>query len=272
MPHDAIGRFYDSLAETYHLVRPGWADGIARQGKALDALTTAVLGSGPRDVLDCTCGIGTQALGLAELGHRVTGTDISRESVVRARREAASRALPLGVLVGDMRALPVRTASFDVVLSGDNAVAHLLTDHDLVAALAEMHRVLRPNGMLVLTLHTYEKPPASRRHVTDPHATTTPAGPAVSFQSWRWHPDTEHYDFENIRVLPDGDRWRLAVERTTLRALSRVQLADAARRAGYMGTTWHEPEETGYFQSVFTARPVPPEAVPGGSAPEDRPR
>jgi glycine/sarcosine N-methyltransferase len=257
MPPDTIGRFYDSLAETYHLIRPGWEEAIARQGEALDALAGAVLGSGPLDILDCTCGIGTQALGLAGRGHRVTGMDLSRDSVRRARREAADRAVRLVVLVGDMTALPVRPSSFDVVVSGDNAIAHLLTDHDLVAALTEMRRVLRPDGVLVLTLHTYEEPALSRHHVTDPHATTTPGGPAVSFQSWRWHPDAEHYDFENIQVLPDGDGWRMAVERTTLRALSRVQLVDAACRAGFVAAAWHEPAETGFFQPVFTARPAP---------------
>jgi SAM-dependent methyltransferase len=176
---------------------------------------------------------------------------------VRARREAANRAVHLDVLVGDMKALPMRPSSFDVVVSGDNAIAHLLTDHDLVAGLTDMRRVLRSDGLLVLTLHTYEDPPVSHRQFTDPHVTTTPAGPAISFQSWRWHAGGERYDFENIRVVPDGDGWRVGVERTTLRALSRVQLTDAACRAGYVAATWHEPLETGFFQPVFTARPAP---------------
>lgn len=256
MPRHAIGRFYDSLAEEYHFVRPGWSEDIPRQGEALDGLMGAVLGPGPLDILDCTCGIGTQALGLAGRGHNVTAMDISRNSVVRAKREAVDRAVPMEVLVGDMRALPVRQSSFDVVVSGDNAIAHLLDDHDLVAALTAMRRALRPCGLLILTLHTYEEPLASSRQVTEPRVSTTHVGPVVSFQSWRWHADGKHYDFENIRVLPDGDGWRTAVERTTLRALSRVQLADAARRAGYVEARWHEPGETGFFQPVFTARPA----------------
>jgi tRNA/tmRNA/rRNA uracil-C5-methylase (TrmA/RlmC/RlmD family) len=53
---------------------------LRRQGAALDALT----GRERAAVLDCACGIGTQALGLALRGHRVVGTDVSARAVVRA--------------------------------------------------------------------------------------------------------------------------------------------------------------------------------------------
>lgn len=251
-----IGRFYDSLAETYHLVRPGWEESVLRQGAVLHALALAHLGPGLLDVLDCTCGIGTQALGLAGEGHDVVGVDISAESVARARREAGARGLPARFLAGDMRALPLRASSFDVVVSGDNAVAHLATDTDLLAALRAMRRVLRPRGLLVITLHTYERGRPPRHQHTDPQMTSTPDGPAVGFQRWRWHEDGERYDFENIRVLPDGAGWRLEVLRTTLRALTREQITRAAGRAGFRDLAWLEPQDTGFFQPIFVGRPA----------------
>jgi 2-polyprenyl-3-methyl-5-hydroxy-6-metoxy-1,4-benzoquinol methylase len=53
--------------------------------------------------LDCTCGIGTQALPLARLGYRVTGTDISPAAVKRARAEATMRGLDADFKVSDVR-------------------------------------------------------------------------------------------------------------------------------------------------------------------------
>jgi ubiquinone/menaquinone biosynthesis C-methylase UbiE len=219
MSQDSIGHFYDSLAVNYHLIYSDWAESVRSQGAALDVLAIETLGPGPFDIFDCTCGIGTQALGLAGRGHRVAGMDISEESVARAKREADSRSLSLAVVVGDVKALPMRPSRFDIVVSGDNAIAHLLTRHDLLAALTEMRRVLRVGGLLVITLRTYEDSDAPRREYTEPQSIATPAGPVVSFQGWRWHEDGERYDFENIQVLPDGDDWRLAVRRTTLWAL-----------------------------------------------------
>lgn len=73
MPEISVARFYDELADDYHLIYADWDASIRRQGAALDAL----IGQDRADVLDCACGIGTQAIGLALRGHRVTGTDLT---------------------------------------------------------------------------------------------------------------------------------------------------------------------------------------------------
>jgi SAM-dependent methyltransferase len=155
--------FYDDLAEDYHLVYPDWNASVRRQGTALDGVVRGALGDREHSVLDCSCGIGTQALGLARHGHRVVGSDLSPRAVRRAALEAAQRGLALPAAAADMRSLPFIDECFDVVVSGDNSVAHLLTDQDLRAALAGMRRVLRPGGLLVLTLRDYEHERAARR-------------------------------------------------------------------------------------------------------------
>ncbi|MBV9279172.1 MAG: methyltransferase domain-containing protein, partial [Chloroflexi bacterium] len=82
-------QFYDELAASYHLIFADWRGGsMPRQGEALDRLIRAGLGPPPRSVLDCSCGIGTQSIGLALQGYRVRGTDLSPRAVERARREA----------------------------------------------------------------------------------------------------------------------------------------------------------------------------------------
>ena len=87
---DSVRAFYDELAESYHLIFADWQGSMRRQATALDRLIQEQLGPGPHDILDCACGIGTQAIGLALLGHRVQATDISPNAVARAEREAAT--------------------------------------------------------------------------------------------------------------------------------------------------------------------------------------
>ena len=58
-------------------------------------------------VLDASCGIGTQAIGLARAGFSVTATDISRASVERCAREASARGLTMTTGVADLRVLDV---------------------------------------------------------------------------------------------------------------------------------------------------------------------
>ena len=57
--------FYDQLAESYHLLYPDWEASAMRQARALNGLVRHQRGTGPQTILDCACGIGTQAVGSA---------------------------------------------------------------------------------------------------------------------------------------------------------------------------------------------------------------
>ncbi|MFJ3515068.1 class I SAM-dependent methyltransferase [Streptomyces sp. NPDC090131] len=246
--------FYDELAGRYDLIYADWDASTTRQGRALDSLLTAALGPGPHTVLDNACGIGTQALGLAALGHRVTGTDLSPASVARAAREAAQRALALPVAVADMRALPFADASFDAVVCADNALPHLLTARDVSAALAETLRVLRPGGLLLLSTRPYGELRRARPQSELPHVHHGPEGRTVTFQLWHWHADGERYDLELFQLLPAGDTWTTRMSSTAYWALPEEETAGYARRAGFADALWHAPADTGFHQPVLAAR------------------
>nr|WP_043666079.1 class I SAM-dependent methyltransferase [Streptomyces xylophagus] len=250
----SVRDFYDGLAADYHLIFPDWDASMARQAEALDGLVRARLGAGPHRVLDCSCGIGTQAIGLAAVGHGVIGSDLSPAAVTRAAAEAAARGIGLPVTVADMRTLPFRASAFDVVVCADNSLPHLLTPDDVRAALVGMRRVLRDDGLLVLSVRDYDEIRAGRPASAAPQVSTTGQGRVVTFQLWHWHEDGERYDLEHFQLLPDGDGWEVRVRRTTYWAQTRRQLTDAVREAGFADVSWHGPESSGFYQPVLTAR------------------
>jgi 2-polyprenyl-6-hydroxyphenyl methylase/3-demethylubiquinone-9 3-methyltransferase len=105
-------------------------------------------------VLDVGCGGGLLTEPMAALGYYMHGVDMHEEGVVKARAHAASRAqrgvapvpeVRLQYSVGNAYALPFEDASFDAIVCSD-VFEHL---HDLRLAVKEMHRVLRPGGVLV---------------------------------------------------------------------------------------------------------------------------
>ena len=150
--------FYDQLAPFYHLIYKDWEADIAQQAKCLSEIIYGQWGKSARSVLDVSCGIGTQSIGLATLGFRVTGSDLSPETVERAKKEAASRHLNMSFSVCDMRRVGTHHGGgFDVVLSGDNSVPHLLRDEEIILALRGMHACLRPGGGCVITIRDYDK-------------------------------------------------------------------------------------------------------------------
>ncbi|MFH8381284.1 methyltransferase domain-containing protein [Kitasatospora sp. NPDC018058] len=255
MPQSLLGRFYDDFADDYHLLYDDWNAALARQGAALDALIRERLGDRPVEVLDCACGIGTQAIGLAGLGHQVTGTDLSPASAARATVEAAARGLHLPTAAADMRGLPFPAGRFDVVVCADNALPHLLTAEDVRAALGEMRRVLRPGGALLVTTRPYDELRRAQPASTPPQTTERDGRRSVIFQLWQWHADGERYDLELFRLLPDdGGQWQVAVRRSTYWALTQEQLSGFAAEAGLAGIGWAQPADTGFFQPVLIAR------------------
>jgi SAM-dependent methyltransferase len=246
----SVRDFYDALAPDYHRIFADWDASMARQAAALEAL----MGPGPHRILDCACGIGTQAIGLARGGHRVVGSDLSPVAAARATAEASARGARLPTAAADMRRLPFTASVFDVVVCADNSMAHLLTAADVEAALAGMRRVLRDGGLLLLTVRDYDEIRRARPGAPPPHVSETSDGRVITFQLWHWHEDGERYDQEHFQVSGDGDDWVVRVRRTTSWALTRARLTEFVTAAGFVGVRWHDPASGGFYQPVLTAR------------------
>ena len=94
-------------------------------------------------VLEVAPGPGYLAIELAKLGpYRITGLDISRSFVRIASENAARAGVDVEFRLGDAASLPFPDHSFDFVMCR----AAFKNFSDPVAALREMHRVLRPGG------------------------------------------------------------------------------------------------------------------------------
>lgn len=91
--------------------------------------------------------------GLLRHGLAVTGIDVSPVIV----DEAVARNPGLHGLSADLRQLPFASEQFDAVFSG-STLDHLESSADIAAALAELGRVLKPGGRLILTMDKPENP------------------------------------------------------------------------------------------------------------------
>jgi SAM-dependent methyltransferase len=248
--------FYDGLAAGYDALFEDWWTAAQWHGGVVAALLTDRGVRPPASVLDCTCGIGTQALPLAALGYRVAGTDVSPRAVDRARSEARSRGIPVRLAAADVRGVDAALAErFDAVISFDNALPHLLTDADLRSALASIRRCLRDGGVLLASTRDYDSL-STLRPTGTPVAVHGPAGRRRgSGQAWSWSPDGEHVDI-TLFVLDerDGtDGWRVSAHETRYRALRRDALTSALETTGFGSVEWLTPTAAGYYQPVVIA-------------------
>ena len=98
-------------------------------------------------ILDLGCGGGHASFAVAPHAGAVVAYDLSSEMLAAVRDEAARRGLgAIRTEQGNVEALPFADAGFDLVLTRFSA-HHW---RDLAAALAEMRRVIRPGGLVVV--------------------------------------------------------------------------------------------------------------------------
>jgi SAM-dependent methyltransferase len=103
-----------------------------------------------KDVLEVGCGAAQGARWLVSAGARVTAFDVSMGQLRQARQLDERTGIRVERLVqADAQALPLRDASFDIVVSAFGALPFVA---DSAGALREIARVLRPGGRLVFSV------------------------------------------------------------------------------------------------------------------------
>jgi SAM-dependent methyltransferase len=131
-----------------------WSDSYDEPGNPIVAIEETVvekllidLPTGP--ALDAACGTGRHSRRLVELGHTVSGIDLTPEMLERASANVPGASFA----VADLRELPFADGSFAVAICG-LALAHLPS---LEVAVGELGRVLTPGGRLIVSvLHPFQ--------------------------------------------------------------------------------------------------------------------
>jgi ubiquinone/menaquinone biosynthesis C-methylase UbiE len=156
------------------------------------------------EVLDVGVGTGIN-LPYYPHGLRITGVDLSPAMLAVARDRATELGVVAELREGDAQALPFTAASFDTVV----CTLALCAIPDDRAAVAEMHRVLRPGGRLLLLDHVASTwwPIWALQRLVDVVSVRT-AG--------------EHYTRRPLTLLPDAGFEIVESERLRAGAVERV--------------------------------------------------
>lgn len=141
---------HDINAQVYH--RPG-IERHYRNAALMQAEAIALLRHQPafagKDILDIGVGTGRTSIYLAPLAHRYQATDYSPVMVQYMHGHMPD----IQVLQADMCHMPeLADASFDFVLAS-NCVFDASGHEDRIETLREIHRVLRPGGLLMFSTH-----------------------------------------------------------------------------------------------------------------------
>lgn len=244
--------FYDNLAAQYDKLFLDWQAATQEQAEILDRIFTDNGFGKSSGILDCACGIGTQAIGLAAIGYSVTASDISDAELAEAKQRAKRNNVSVRFEHADFCALSdTFSEQFDIVIAMDNALPHMLTADDLASAIKSIVNQIKDDGIFVASIRDYDallmdKPPYSPAYI---HKTAK--GQRVAFQTWSWMDD----NYRLIQyIIDDEDSLQVSKFECEYRATRREELTDLLKENGCSEVVWLFPEETGFYQPVVVAR------------------
>jgi SAM-dependent methyltransferase len=147
---------YDALAEVYEWLISDGKLAPSEFAASFDDVLSLLPSNA--QVLDCSCGTGQLAVGLANLGMQVVATDASEAMVRRTGELSEEFRTSVRTVRADWQELPDHfdDATFDMVFCVGNSLHHAVGARGRVAALESMSRVLRRGGRLVLTSRNWE--------------------------------------------------------------------------------------------------------------------
>jgi demethylmenaquinone methyltransferase / 2-methoxy-6-polyprenyl-1,4-benzoquinol methylase len=153
LPDGQVQAMFDRIAGVYDVMNSVMTAGLHHRWRER-AADLAQVGPGSR-ALDVATGTGDLALALARRGADVVGVDFSEGMLERARAKASGA---VRFERGDALALEYPDASFDAATVGFGA----RNFGELQQGLAEMARVVRPGGrVVILEITTPTRPPLS---------------------------------------------------------------------------------------------------------------
>ncbi len=184
-----VAAMFDGVAKRYDLTNDVLAMGQTRRWRK--AVVAAVAPLPGEQILDLAAGTGTSSLPFAQAGAEVFPTDFSLGMLKVGRQ----RLPQLPFVAGDGLALPYRDGVFDAATISFG----LRNLADLTTGLAELRRVVRPGGRLVIC--EFSQPTwAPFRNVYTEYLMK--ALPAVA-QRVASNPEAYVYLAESIRAWPD---------------------------------------------------------------------
>jgi len=240
------GVAYETLADVYEWLVPESLLTPAGSAAALEPW----LPTPPARALDCACGTGVLAAGLAALGYDVVATDAC-EAMVRRTRD---RGVPAERRAWEQLAFE---AEFDVVLCVGNSLTHAPGAAGRRAALARMAAALRPGGALLVTSRNWERIRERGSGVEiDERLVERDGRRGLAVRSWTLaESDEEVSVLETGVALLDGDEATLVTERLEFWPFTYEALLADLAAAGMTAThSTYDPDADRYLVAAAATR------------------
>lgn len=211
--------FYEQVSKYYDYIFPVKAPQLN--------FMTRTLGRDGKTVLDIACATGGYAAVLSQMGFDVTAFDLDETMVEMCRERMEKEGLNAHVFQGDMLHVGEVDGSFDLAFCIGNSMVHLDNLEEVRTFLKGCHKVLEPQGRLVIQILNYDR-------VLDENVSSLPtifnSDVPLSFERiYEYSEDTGKITFIG-RLEVEGEKHESAV---TLLPLRSTQLMELMEECGF---------------------------------------
>lgn len=248
--------FYDVIAEYYPYFYKDWQTQLEREGLGLRAIFR---NQGVQRVLDASCGMGIQAIPLAQMGYDVVAADPSA-GMLRKAHELAERYEVMDKIHferTDFLNLPDYVeGSFDAVITKGNALPHLLLDEEIERTLQIFYDFLRPGGTLVIGMRDFGPFMEARpRFLPGFVHDIGEKGELITFDIWEWEDGPPVIARQKLYIVrsEDGKRYNTIKRWVDYRPLSTDEVKVVLLEVGF---TDYEDKAERTDRIIITRKPL----------------
>lgn len=220
-----------------------WPEPVHIQGQAIDKICKAHHLPASARVLDLTCGIGTQSIGMALLGHQVTALDISEGQLEKAKFEAdkIKPDLPIDWVLGDAT-VPEEyvSGSYDLIMSFGNSYPLLGTSEAIEASLQSCLTLLNPGGVLLISMRDHTDLCARRPYLMGSGKLNNGDRQGVWVETGDWLEGENRYISHIMFIMTEPQHEEHYFPFPPLAALTKDEFLNMLEQAGYAAPEFFE--------------------------------
>jgi glycine/sarcosine N-methyltransferase len=245
-------QFYDAIADDYPLFYRDWQTQLEREGLGLRSIFR---NRGIERVLDASCGVGTQAVPLAQLGFEMVAADPSAGMLRKARETALAYKVAdkIQFVQADFLRLHESVQGpFDAVISKGNALPHLLTDEEIETAILTFYDLLRPGGTLVIGMRDFGPFMEDRPRFLPGFTHDSDDGSEfITFDIWDWDEGPPVIATQNLFIIKgQGADYNAIKRQVVFRPLSTDEVKVVLLEVGFEDVT----DQPDRWERVLVAR------------------
>ena len=257
---EQVARQYDRISKRYDDWFPdNWPAPVKSEGTALHSLIRDLGHVGTCNVLDLTCGIGTQAIGLALHGHKITAMDISAGQLGRAEKEERNIAhpadTPITWIKGDAgRAGAYVAGPFDVVISFANSLPLLGSRDKVTSAIQNAHALLKAGGHIIVSMRDHTLLRKDTPYLIDSGRFQNGQNEGVWLETGEWVDDGYRYHSHIIFVYTKPEYKTYHYPFPPLDAITKQETLGLLTECGFTDAEMIDRESGAFPCPVYSAR------------------